>query len=190
MILTFKPKNLQKNANANGNHIRMCLIPGHASIKENELVDQAATNAITNPLATIVTFVTRQDLILLIIIACNQKWQDHWSLSNSRLYETKPNMATWPLPIGYPENLKSSRLRIGHTQISHNDLMAKNDPPICAFCDTRLTIKHIMSEYSTYTHKRQESNLPNNLAISLRQEITSLVAAFKFIKLVELQNKL
>lgn len=61
--------------------------------------------------------------------------------------------------------------------------MTNNDPPIRASCRTLLTIRRIMTEYRTNTDNAQDANLPENVLNSFGQEIFSLEATLKSIKL-------
>lgn len=57
-----------------------------------------------------------------------------------------------------------TRLRIGHSIISHRYLMAKRYPPICSSCGVQVTIKNILTECQIYLNNRTISNLLDSVA--------------------------
>jgi len=48
---------------AKGITVQLCWIPGHCGIIGNEMADKAAKDAITNPSATTVQLVSKQDVV-------------------------------------------------------------------------------------------------------------------------------
>ena len=66
-------------------------------------------------------------------------------LGRSNTEQTPPYSSKWP--AGYRRNRKEeviiSRLRIGHTHITHSQLLKGEDSPVCLTCKVPLTVKHI-----------------------------------------------
>jgi hypothetical protein len=71
-----------------------------------------------------------------------------------------------------------NRIRIGHTSLTHQYLMKKEDPPLCTSCGTTLSIKHIITEYLSYETDRQEAGISNILSEALRPDNIRLIITF------------
>jgi len=46
--INARVQNLLKHANKNGNKIRICWIPGHCDVEENEMADQTSSKECSN----------------------------------------------------------------------------------------------------------------------------------------------
>ena len=46
--------------------------------------------------------------------------------------------------VRHMQNPSYTRIRIGHTHLTHCLLLKGEDPPQCKACDCRLTVKHIL----------------------------------------------
>ena len=75
-------------------------------------------------------------------------------------------------PPDFTRKMETSinRMRIGHTSLTHQYLIKKEDPPICASCGTPLSIKHIISQCLSFETDRWEAGLPNNLSEALHPD--------------------
>jgi len=47
------------------------------------------------------------------------------------------------------------RLRIGHTHVTHKYLLSGDSQPLCDKCQCSLTVKHILLEYCSLKHVRE-----------------------------------
>jgi len=74
-----------------------------------------------------------------------------------------------------------NRLRIGHSQLTHNFLTNKDDPPICLTCGVQLYIKHILTECLTYEKLRAKANISEHLCATLSYSQNSINSIFNFI---------
>ena len=81
-------------------------------------------------------------------------WQALWNNeTRNKLYEIRPNLkeslcdATQPLYR--KQETVMTRLRIGHTWITHSYLLKKEDQPFCHACDNPFTVKHILQNART-----------------------------------------
>ena len=54
-----------------------------------------------------------------------------------------------------------TRLRIGHTRLTHGYYMTRGRPPEC--CNTSLTIEHLLLRCTKHTNLRRKHNLPKDL---------------------------
>ena len=81
-----------------------------------------------------------------------------------------------------------TRLRIGHSHLTHSWLLAKEDAPECIQCNEYLTMKHILLDcidFQPIRDKHYSADNMYNLFDTVR--IDSIIA---FIKEIGLYNKL
>ena len=76
--------------------------------------------------------------------------------------QSKPPLGPWSSCSQWCRRLlvSISRLRIGHTRLTHDHLMAREALPVCGRCHVRLSIFHILVECPTYS-------VPRNRGFSL-----------------------
>ena len=55
------------------------------------------------------------------------------------------------------EEVTLSRLRIGHTWITHSYLLEGKQQPMCYACQTKYTVKHILIECTDLAHIKKPS---------------------------------
>ena len=102
--------------------------------------------------------------------------------TNNKLHAIKPVIGDW-LPgfrLSRREKLVPSRLRIGHTWITHTYLLKGEEAPQCAQCFTNLTVQHILLECANLAPTRDRFFK----AQSMRQLFESVkpAAIFEFLK--------
>ena len=61
------------------------------------------------------------------------------------------------------EEITLSRLRIGHTRITHSYLLKEKQQPMCYACQTKYTRKHILIKCTDLTHIRKTFYSANNM---------------------------
>ena len=77
------------------------------------------------------------------------KWQQLWNTNtNNKLYQIKPTLGEWEpgLRKSRKEQVVTSRLRIGHSDLTHSFILKQEPPPQCIACQTQFTIKHLLTE--------------------------------------------
>ncbi|XP_008182880.3 uncharacterized protein LOC100570071 [Acyrthosiphon pisum] len=190
--LARKILNAHTTASFAGKQISYMWIPGHCNIEGNELADKAAKQAhlANNPLTSPVF--TYQDVKRIIAIEAQNQWENKWVAQTTKLHEIKRTTYPWPFPanISRKQETAITRLRIGHTYITHQHLMKGEEPPDCTQCGSPLTVKHILTECRSYENERRELNLPDQLADSLSPEQRNLTTTLKFLHNTGLLNKI
>ncbi|GFQ65740.1 uncharacterized protein TNCT_417961 [Trichonephila clavata] len=134
---------------------RFCWIPGHARITVNELADTAARSATGSS--------ERFPIPHSDLKACfRQKLQSVWQ-SNSdqqtenKLHSVMPVLApTVPSSSNSCEQVIWTRLRLGHTRLTHRHLLFGEPPPYCEVCNLLLSVKHILCDCPHSNHLRHQ----------------------------------
>lgn len=141
--------NLYSIINSRGYDIIFCWIPGHVGIRGNELADTAAKQALT-PLNHQVPIT---DYKLQIKNFYIQKLQDLWDLQiNNKLHSIKPIISPWPSLNQRRFDVIITRLRLSHSRLAHRYLLLGEECPSCSFCQSPLTINHIFTSCTAFTH--------------------------------------
>jgi len=172
--------------------IKMFWIPGHSNIIENERADLADKTAISSSLSTSTNIISYRDIQARIANKCHLIMHQKWLSLFTKLNQIKHNKDNWTFLIETPRKFEViiTRLRIGHSQISHSFLMAKEEPPICASCGVQITIKHILTECRTYLNIQSSLNLPESLAEILQNHPKAIADIILFITTANLQSKI
>jgi len=149
---------IQCDIAANDNEVLFCWVPSHIGVTGNEEVDRAAREATTCETEHIPT--PRNDYKIEIKKAIKLAWQREWtSVQDNKLREV-----IGELPVPYSIRGESrrwttalTRLRIGHTMLTHGHLMQRGQAPVCETCDTPLTVKHFLTVCPEFSRQRIES---------------------------------
>ena len=124
------------------------------------MADRAAKEATKARSCTAVP-VPKGDIHAHIKRASKEAWLNRWmstSETDNKLRQITEDLS--PLPNSTCDNRRweriLSRLRLGHSRLTHGHIMTNDPPPSCEHCgeDTRLTIKHILIECPQYRPAR------------------------------------
>ena len=139
--------------------------PAHVDVKGNEKADKASKTA-TNLQQTSSLMVPHRDFREVIHKYVMDKWQARWSTlpGNQKLREIKPSIEKWDSSncFNRRDSVVLTRLRIGHTYLSHSFLMLSGEDrqvPQCHTCQCVLTIKHILTDCTSFNRQRQVNSL-------------------------------
>ena len=135
--------------NSSNKNILMEWVPGHSSIRGNDLADSAAKESLNNDMIVKlpIMFGDFKSLIKSFVFS---QWQQAWTLfGRCRLKDFKPILGDWKSAYrdDRKEEKKLSRLRTGSCLFLHQHFFDR-DKPIekCISCNIELTIKHILIE--------------------------------------------
>ncbi|CAH1991366.1 unnamed protein product [Acanthoscelides obtectus] len=163
--------------------IKFLWVPSHTGIPGNEEADKEASRAAV-PSSRSVIRTPYQDLKRLIKVHITRLWQQKWNGSHSKLLAIAPDVSTrFTLPSGRRNQIIMSRLRIGHTLLTHKYIFEGTDAPVCSTCNQRLTVVHILMECPTYQNARSLNHLSNDISEVLLHQTDKLV---KFIKDIDM----
>ncbi|KAI5738326.1 hypothetical protein M8J77_005509 [Diaphorina citri] len=159
--------------------------PSHCGIEGNEAVD-AAANQVNHP--TRVNLTTPDDLKPLVVSITKNDLKILWDGTdpNNKLKKIKRDTIRWDSSYraNRHEEVVLTRMRIGHTLITHSHLFKKEPPPICQ-CGERVTVIHIL-ECPTLAPAR--SSLPT--PFSLQDEEEGVDSLFLYLKRIDVYTKI
>ena len=133
----------------------LCWLPSHVGIKGNEAADVKAKSSLDLDISNLkVPFVDFKPFIDKYILS---KWQMSWKgAMYNKLHEIKPVLGN--NIIGRPlrrEDVVLTRLRIGHTIITHSYLIKQEDQPLCISCNKPFTVKHFLIDCFEFANVRR-----------------------------------
>ncbi|GFX83937.1 putative RNA-directed DNA polymerase from transposon X-element [Trichonephila clavipes] len=106
--------------------IVFCWLPSHVGIIGNEQADSAAKSATTHLLLA----VPLSDMKRVIMHHIFKLWQESWSQQlDNKLHSVKPVIGAWPVMPMRRTDVKLTRLRIGHTRLTHRHLLFEEHAP-------------------------------------------------------------
>ena len=131
-------------------------IPSHIGIKGNEKADASAKAALNKDVQDMC--IPYSDVKCLIDPYVKQLWQNEWDQEylQNKLYTICPMIGDWPLAYrdSRREEIVLTRLRIGHSRLTHSYHMNKEPMPECISCQCCLTIQHILIECVEFSEVR------------------------------------
>lgn len=140
-----------------GQEIKLCWVPSHVGIKGNERADVCAAQAGNGTIETVQ--IPHSDCMKFIQSKLRETWQSSWDKEiDNKLHLVKPTIEEWE-SSRHEERLKEvilCRLRIGHTHLTHNFLLMKQDKPRCEDCDQELRVNHILLSCTKFEALRKK----------------------------------
>ncbi|KAE9534168.1 hypothetical protein AGLY_008675 [Aphis glycines] len=167
-------------------------VPSHVGIKGNEMADEAASLASNIPHNSTIDKISSYDIFTSVKNKILLSWQHHWDSipPNNKLKHIKCSVKQWSTPpdLNRRQNIAITRIRIGHTFLTHSFLISKDQPPICNTCQARITIRHIFEVCPIHESTRTLLNLPLNIKEALNEKHT--LKTIEFITKDNLINKI
>lgn len=149
--------------------IRLMWIPSHVGIKGNEEADVAAKEATLLPAGN--EPIPKNDLRAIIKSDTIKKWNTYWNnITSNKLREIEqtPTLSIHR-QLTRKQTIALTRLRIGHTRLTHQYLFHRLDPPYCEQCKSVVTVKHVLCECLKFTSERSLCNIPPNISVLNRK---------------------
>ena len=175
-----------------GRRIVFAWVPSHIGIHGNTVVDAIAKRTLQEPLPRGVRHsVPSSDFKEKTSKYVLKLWQSDWSQENeNKLHKIRPSVSA-PLYSGgrdRKEQTVLTRLRLGHTYVTHSHLLRGEEPPWCHACDQRYTVKHILIECSDLIDERKNFYSALSLEEVFTNVAPSLVIAF--LKHIRIFNRI
>ena len=126
-------------------------------IAGNEAADREATAATCGEMLPVNDEIPYRDWYPIIKSKICQKWNVEWhEILHNKLRAIKDSIQVWPSSNlrNRRESIILTRLRIGHSKVTHQYLMEQGMQPYCLDCLVPLTIKHIIAKCPSFTETR------------------------------------
>jgi len=130
-----------------GKHVSLCWIPSHVGIKGNEMANKAAKDGICSVITQ--GKIPPESFFPHISKLCMKEWQDSWdSILTNKLFSIKPVLGKNKprTSLCRRDETVLTRLRIGHSRVTHSYLLSRESQPICDHCKCVFTVKHMLLE--------------------------------------------
>lgn len=171
--------------------VTLLWVPSHINIEGNELADKAAKDAHCTgiPLQTTIS----QDAINAIKLLVKRKRDQQWSqITQNKLRNIKENTTEWQTSYQSKRQyeIALTRLRTGHTKITHSYILKKTPQPICELCQEPITVNHMLLRCRKLEHIRAKTNFPDTIAIALGDDPDKINTLFSFLQKTGLLNQI
>lgn len=179
-------KQLIHEVHESGTIVNFIFVPSHVGIKGNEIADQTAKDAAISEELEVTSIYIHTDIKSHLKQLIIHQWQRSWQDSDTHLKQIKPSVVEHLLLPGTRKTqVILSRLRLGHTRLTHGHLMSGQDPPQCELCQCRLTVKHLICECRKFHQERSANRISANIKEALTLQIGSVM---KFLAEISIFN--
>ena len=172
-----------------------CWVPAHVGIHGNEVADREAKAA---PQTAEVVFkkIPPSDLKAPIRSYVLRKWQERWVsplLTNNKKYRSiRSLIESWSSSFNSNRRTEIilSRLRIGHTYLTHNYILEGGDAPVCDHCDCLLSVDHILVHCLKFVNQRQRYHLNGKSIAEILGDGVDVDALLGYLHEIDVFNKI
>lgn len=138
-------------------------VPGHVGIDGNERADAMAKDAAQAESVPLDNNISPDDLKALLYGKVRENKNADWFLTpfTNKLRNVKTTALKWPQQnvLNRRESVVLTRIRIGHSFLTHGYLMVREIEPMCQTCNVTLSIKHIIEECPAFDRQRSVHNV-------------------------------
>ena len=167
------------------------------NVAGNENADAAAKDAALAGIQVAPNAIPHTDMKRSVREAIQRKWQEKWNSldqEGKKLREIKKDVKKWKSSQNRCRRIETalSRLRVGHTNITHAYLMqGQANPPECERCREPVTVKHLLLECRKYSQVRNKyfSN-PTLLDMLAESDNFSVNRTISFLRETDLLAKI
>lgn len=143
---------------------------GHVATQVNEIADLLANIGRFSEI--VYEKLPRFDANRLIERKVREAWQWEWTSANpgTQLNKIKENVCKWKDRSDQYEQRVLTKLRIGHTRLTHGYLLPYQNSPVCSRCKENLTITHILLECKKLANLRKKYDIEEELKEVLKKQ--------------------
>ena len=166
----------------------LCWVPGHVGIEGNEIADRLAKEALEEDITPIPLHFS--EIIPMVKKYFHDIWQDVWSGTPEHLSTFAPDVKQkfFSSNIGRKSQVVLSRVRIGHTNLTHAYRMKGEDrEPLCEHCGVVLNVVHFMVHCPLYQDQRNRYLFGSSIEEIFSNDDESIV---EYLKECELYDKI
>lgn len=166
-------------------------IPGHINYPPHDAVDEAAKKATSSPKITDLTPTPPEDLKNYYSKKISQFWHKNWKDQKlNKLRKIKMEPISWSSSHrnSRREEVVLSRLRIGHTRLTHTYLLTNLAPPSCPHCfGDDLSVEHFFS-CPTLQNTRSNLNIPSTIISTLNNNYETINSTLTYLRATQFFN--
>ena len=132
-------------------------IPSHVGISGNETADHYAKEALSLPEKNH-SKIPFSDFKHKIKEHITSTWTELWKQQKTNKLNTiQPRISPRkPLSLRRRESVIFTRLKIGHTHVTHKHLLEGEEAPFCVSCNQTFTVRHILTECAEFNNSRHK----------------------------------
>ena len=175
--------------------VSFCWVPAHVGIKGNERADREAKKVCSQRTLDIYK-VPYSDMKFPIRKYIHGKWQERWSsgllAKNKKLKAIRPHLNYWQSSFQKDRRTEIvlTRLRIGHSRLTHNFILEGSDAPVCTFCGSILSVEHILVHCPTHNAARRKYGFSDKQLSHILGDGVDIKNLVKFLKEIDIYRKL
>ena len=168
-----------------------CWIPAHVGISGNEEADFYAKEAARGRSFQI-SRVPHHDMKRPIKSYIWRKWQERWSsphlVNNKKYRKIRESVEMWSSSFQKDRRVEIvlSRLRMGHTWLTHKFILEGGTAPVCAQCAVPLSVEHILVQCVKYQVQRRRFHLGGKSISQILDDEADISALMGFLKAINI----
>ena len=172
-----------------GVNVTFLWIPSHVGIDGNDMADEYAKEGLKLPEIS-KTKVIHTDYRQSISNLVHKQWEADWDVQTlNSLHVVQPKLIKRKgITLTRKNSVIYTRLKIGHSKLTHQYLVTNDDIPFCVGCQKNLTIKHILTECIDFRDIRVKYYKTENLKTIF--DVVSPLRVMDYLKEINIYDKI
>ena len=120
----------------------------------------------------------------------HKHWEADWNAQTfNKLHEIQPKLSERKgTKLTRKNSVIYTRLKIGHSKLTHQYLVTNDEIPFCVGCQKNFTIKHILTECLDFRDTREKYYRTENLKTIF--DVVSPEKVLNYLKEINIYNKI